>query len=149
MKLKFSRQILENFPNAKFHKNPSTGSRVLCGQTYRRTDMTKPIDAFRNFAKKPQSCCTFVVVFVEVHLWLIKRNTRLMRYHYEACQFNWVTLSGKPAVWHWRGTTVSTESLVPPLYKNTSNQESHFLPSFLPSFCLYTVLQTPCWFYVS
>jgi len=113
MKLKFSRQILENFPNAKFHKNPSSWSRVLRGQTSRRTDMTKPIDVFRNFPNKPRSCCTFVVV-VEMHLWLIKRNTRLIRYHYEACQFNQVTLSGKPAVWHWRGTTVSTESLVPP-----------------------------------
>jgi len=105
--------------------------------------MTKPIDAFRNFANKPQSCCTFVVVVVvEMHLWLIKRNSRLMRHHCEACQFNRVTLSGKPAVWHWRGTTVSTESLFPPLYKNTSNQQSHFLSSF----CLYRILQTSCWF---
>jgi hypothetical protein len=64
-----------------------------------RTDMTKPIDAFRNFANKFQSFCTFVVVVVvEMHLWLIKRNTRLMRYHYETCHFNRVTLSGKPAV---------------------------------------------------
>jgi hypothetical protein len=103
MKLKISGQIIENFPIAKFNKNPSSGSRVLCGQMYRRTGMTKPIDAFRNFGNKPQSCCTFVVVVVVVvvvgmHLWLIKRNTRLMRYHYEPCKFNRVTLSGKPAV---------------------------------------------------
>ena len=39
-----------------------------------------------------------VVVVVEMRLWLIKRNTRLMRYHCETCQFNRVTLSGKPAV---------------------------------------------------
>jgi hypothetical protein len=52
-----------------------------------------------------------------------------MRYHYEPCKFNRVTLSGKPAVWLWRDTTVSTESLVPHLYNNTSKQQSHFLPS--------------------
>jgi hypothetical protein len=138
MKLKFSRQILENFPNAKFHKNPSRGSWALCGQTYRRTDMTKPIDAFRNFANKPRSCCTFVVVD-EMHLWLIERNTRLIRYHYEACQFKLVTLSGISAVWHWRGTTMSTESLVPPLYKNTSNQQSHLLLSVCTQFFRHLV----------
>jgi hypothetical protein len=64
--------------------------------------MTQLIDIFRNFANKPQSCCTpvvvVVVVVVEMHLWLFKRNTRLMRYHCEACQLNRVTLSGKPAV---------------------------------------------------
>jgi len=35
-------------------KNLSSGSRVVpCGSTYRRTDMTKLIVAFRNFAKAP------------------------------------------------------------------------------------------------
>ena len=35
----------------KLHGNPSSGTRVFpCGQTGRRTDMTKLIVAFRNFA---------------------------------------------------------------------------------------------------
>jgi len=35
MKLEFSRQILEKYPNIKFHENPSIGSRVVsCGQTW-------------------------------------------------------------------------------------------------------------------
>ena len=46
-KLEFSLHIFEKSSNIKFHKNPSSGSRVvLCG----RTDMTL-IVAFRNFAK--------------------------------------------------------------------------------------------------
>ena len=37
-------------PNIKFHENPSSGSRIFpCG----RTDMTKLIVVFRNFANKP------------------------------------------------------------------------------------------------
>jgi hypothetical protein len=36
----------------KFYKIPSSGSRVVpCGQTDGRTDMTKIIVAFHNFAK--------------------------------------------------------------------------------------------------
>jgi hypothetical protein len=34
----------------KFHENSSSGSRVACG----RTDVTKLIVAFRNFAKAPE-----------------------------------------------------------------------------------------------
>jgi hypothetical protein len=33
MKLEFSRQIFEKVSNIKFHKNPSSGNRVPCGQT--------------------------------------------------------------------------------------------------------------------
>jgi hypothetical protein len=34
-----SRHIFEKYPNIKFHKNPSSGNRiVLCGQTDRRTN---------------------------------------------------------------------------------------------------------------
>jgi hypothetical protein len=59
MKPEFSEQILER-TNIRFYQNPSSGSRVgSCGerdgQTDRqkdgRTDMTKVIVAFRNFAK--------------------------------------------------------------------------------------------------
>jgi len=38
----------EVYSSIRFNENPSSGSGVFpCGQT----DMTKPIDAFRNFAK--------------------------------------------------------------------------------------------------
>ena len=56
MKLEFSRQISEKFSNTIFHENPSSGSRVVpCGRTDRRTDMTKLVVAFRNFAKVPKN----------------------------------------------------------------------------------------------
>jgi hypothetical protein len=52
MKFEFSRQIFEKYANIKFHKNPSSGSRVVpCGQT----DMTKLRVAFRNFANAPKN----------------------------------------------------------------------------------------------
>jgi hypothetical protein len=39
MKLEFSRRILENSPNTKFHKYSSSGSRVVpCGRMGRQTD---------------------------------------------------------------------------------------------------------------
>jgi hypothetical protein len=44
MKLEFFRQIFEKYSNIKFHEDPSSG-------TDRRTDVTKLIVAFRNFAK--------------------------------------------------------------------------------------------------
>jgi len=40
----------------KFHENTSSGSRVVaCGQTDRRTDMTKPVVAFRKIASAPKN----------------------------------------------------------------------------------------------
>ena len=34
MKLEFSRQVFENYPNIKFHENPSSVSRIVpCGRT--------------------------------------------------------------------------------------------------------------------
>jgi len=48
MKLEFYRQILQKYSNIKFHKNPSSGSRVVpCGQTNRRTGMTTIIVVVR------------------------------------------------------------------------------------------------------
>jgi len=36
MKIEFSRQIFEKYPNIEFHRNPSSGCfLVLCGQTNR------------------------------------------------------------------------------------------------------------------
>jgi hypothetical protein len=51
MKLKFSRQIFEESSNIKFNQNPSSSSRVV---SRGRTDMTKIIFAFRNFANVPK-----------------------------------------------------------------------------------------------
>jgi hypothetical protein len=48
----FSTDFQKKNLNLQFHRNPSGGSRVLCGQTQRRTDM-KLIVAFRNFANAP------------------------------------------------------------------------------------------------
>ena len=50
MKLEYHRKIFEKSSNIKFHENPSSGSRVVpCG----RTDITKLIVDFRNFANAP------------------------------------------------------------------------------------------------
>ena len=51
MKLEFFGQIFEKLSNINLYENPSSGSRVVqCG----RTDTTKLIVAFRNFAKTPK-----------------------------------------------------------------------------------------------
>jgi hypothetical protein len=60
MKLEFSQQFFFKSSNTKFHENPLIGSRVfLCGmtvgQTGRRTDMTKVVVAFLNFANAPKT----------------------------------------------------------------------------------------------
>jgi len=53
--IEFSRQSFEKYSNIKFHENPSSGSRIVrCGGTDGRTDMTKLIVAFHNFAKEPK-----------------------------------------------------------------------------------------------
>jgi hypothetical protein len=54
---RFSIDFPKKPPNIKFHKNPSSGSRVVpCErtdrQTDRRTDITKLIVAFHNFEKE-------------------------------------------------------------------------------------------------
>ena len=52
MKLEFSRQFFEKYSNIKFHEHPSNESRVVpCG----RTNITKQIIAFRNFANAPKN----------------------------------------------------------------------------------------------
>jgi hypothetical protein len=52
MKPEFSKQNFEKSQNIKFHKNPCIGSRLLSSG---RTDMTKLIAAFRNFANMPKN----------------------------------------------------------------------------------------------
>jgi hypothetical protein len=54
MKLEFSCHIFEKYPNIKFHENPSSGSRIVQYEfADGRTDMTKLIVSFRNFANAP------------------------------------------------------------------------------------------------
>jgi hypothetical protein len=56
IKLEFSGHSFEKYVNIKFYENPSIGSRIVaCG----RTDMTKLIVAFRNFANAPKKCIYF------------------------------------------------------------------------------------------
>jgi len=55
MKHELSRQFLTKYTNNKFNENPSSEGRVVaCGQTDRRTDMTKRIVAFRNFCQRAE-----------------------------------------------------------------------------------------------
>jgi hypothetical protein len=45
MKLEFSGQIHEKFPNFKFYENPSSGRRVVpCGQIEGQTDRPEEAD---------------------------------------------------------------------------------------------------------
>jgi len=56
MKLEFSQQFFEKSPNIRFHENSSSGSQVVPrGQTNGRTDMTKVIFTFNNFASVPKN----------------------------------------------------------------------------------------------
>jgi len=51
IKLNLFQQIFEKSSNVKFHEHPFSGSRVVpCGRTDGRTDKTKLIVAFRDFA---------------------------------------------------------------------------------------------------
>ena len=64
MKREFSRQILENYSDIKFHENPFRGSRVSCRRTDGQTDITNLIVAFHNFVTRLKS--------VRKKLWLLK-----------------------------------------------------------------------------
>jgi hypothetical protein len=56
MKLDFSWQIFEKSSTLKFNENLTSGNRVApCEQTDGRTDITKLIVAFCNFADAPKT----------------------------------------------------------------------------------------------
>jgi hypothetical protein len=59
IKLEYSRNIFEKYTSIKFHKDPSSGIRVVpCGHRHRgdgQTDMTKLTVNFRNFANVPKT----------------------------------------------------------------------------------------------
>ena len=56
MKHEFSGQIFDKYSNVTFNADPSSGSRVVpCGPTEGKTDITKPVIAFRNFANTAQN----------------------------------------------------------------------------------------------
>jgi len=65
-KLEFGGYIFEKYSNIKFNENPYSGSRVVpCVQTDGRSNMTKLIVAFRNFATGPKNtCCEFRMMLV-------------------------------------------------------------------------------------
>ena len=75
--------------NIKFNQNSSSGSRVVpCGQTKRRTDMTKLILAFRNFANAPKKW---------QNIWALRTSLYLInRKHNESVHV--YTLSPKKAI---------------------------------------------------
>ena len=65
MELAFSQHIFVKSSNIKFHKNPSSGSRVLpCG----RAVMTKLIVAFLNIANAHKYLCSAVCLLICVDL---------------------------------------------------------------------------------
>jgi hypothetical protein len=65
MTLEFSRQIYETYSNIKCHENPYSGSRAVpCGGTDGRTDMTKLIVGFCNFANASNNAISPVGIYV-------------------------------------------------------------------------------------
>ena len=65
IKPEFSRHHFEKYSDIKFHENPFSRSRdFTCGRIDRRTDMTKLIVAFRNFAKAPQNGARFFTAYI-------------------------------------------------------------------------------------
>jgi len=57
MELEYPRQILEKYPNIKFHENPSTTAELFHAD--RQRDKTKLTAAFHNFANEPKNVLLF------------------------------------------------------------------------------------------
>jgi hypothetical protein len=61
MQLEISRQIFQKYSNIRFDENSSNGSRVAeLFHAYWRTDVTKLIVAFRNFANASKKTCSHI-----------------------------------------------------------------------------------------
>jgi hypothetical protein len=72
IKLEFSRHNFQKYANTKFRENPLVGAELLHagGRTDGRTDMTKLIVAFRNFAKALQNGVRFCAADIwKLTLW--------------------------------------------------------------------------------
>jgi hypothetical protein len=59
----FLERFFKQISNIKFNQNPSSGSRVVPADG--RTDMTKVIAAFGNYANAPQN---WIIHIVDIHL---------------------------------------------------------------------------------
>jgi hypothetical protein len=80
----FSTEFFEKYSHIKLHENPSRESRVLCGRPDRRTDMTKLIVAFRNFANAHEKDFMCVVHWLHVlvfHLFASNSPHIIFRLH--------------------------------------------------------------------
>jgi len=80
MKRELSGQICEKLSYIKFHKNPCSGSGVIpCGLSDGRTDMTKQIVFFRNFANALKNLNRIVINYIsqQMHVQYIKYNNCL------------------------------------------------------------------------
>jgi hypothetical protein len=65
MKLEFSQQIKKKYSAIKFHKNPSSGSRVvLCGRTDGRTDRQEKANSrFSQFCERARKLCFRAILY--------------------------------------------------------------------------------------
>jgi hypothetical protein len=81
MKLKFSRQIFEKYPNVIFHENNPSGNRVVpCGRTERRTDRHDEANSRSSqFCETPKN--DFEFIHKEILLYYIKQTTKQINKH--------------------------------------------------------------------
>jgi hypothetical protein len=85
MTLEISQQILEKSSNIKFRENTSSESRVVPrGQMGGRTDMTKILSAFRNFANAPKNS-TENNVIEDIELFLYISNNHNLVPSIQSC----------------------------------------------------------------
>jgi len=72
MKLEFSRQIFETYPNVTPHENPSSGSPVTpCGQT----DTMQLTVPFHNFVNAPKNGHYYFKKFARIEILRSKKRT--------------------------------------------------------------------------
>jgi hypothetical protein len=104
VKLEFSRELFEKYPNTKFHENPSSSSRVVpCGRAHRQ----RHDEAYSRFSQILEtdltiSSCDGILkknsVFVEVAMpyilmFMVNMNTAVVAYPMWSTPLCHVTLS--------------------------------------------------------